>query len=176
MARLFLDTLVRYRNQGRFLIHEFVLMPDHFHILITPAPEVSLERALQLIKGGFSFRVKYELGSNAEVWQEGFTEHRVRNADDYARHAGYIRENPVEAHLAERAATYPYGSAAGGVELDPVPLRLEPGASTPGLKPRTIEDAQVAGPKSGASTDRTEARAVLRTDQARRFHRSEVEK
>jgi len=143
MARLFLDTLARYRNQGRFLIHEFVLMPDHFHLLLTPAPDTSLEKALQLLKGGFSFRVKHELGSNAEVWQEGFTEHRVKNAEDFERHAVYIRENPVRARLAEKAAAYPYASAAGSVEVDPVP---------PGLKPRITKDAVFAGLKSGAST------------------------
>ena len=47
MAYLLLDTLLRYRDQGRFLLHEFVLMPDHFHLLLTPAPEISLEKALQ---------------------------------------------------------------------------------------------------------------------------------
>ena len=61
MAELFLDTLQRYREQHKFLLHEFVLMPDHFHLLLTPAPEVPMEKAVQLIKGGFSFRVKKEL-------------------------------------------------------------------------------------------------------------------
>jgi putative transposase len=126
IARLFLDTLARYRNQGRFLIHEFVLMPDHFHLLLAPAPDISLEKALQLLKGGFSFRVKRELGSNAEVWQEGFAEHRVKNADDFERHAVYVRNNPVRAHLAENAAAYPYGSAAGTVRIDPPPSGLKP--------------------------------------------------
>ncbi len=145
MARLFLDTLARYRNQGRFLIHEFVLMPDHFHLLLTPAPEISLEKVLQLLKGGFSFRVKRELGSNAEIWQEGFTEHRVKGAEDFERHAVYIRENPVRKGLAEDAAAYPYGSAAGSIEVDPAP---------PGLKPSITSDALVAGLKPGASTAR----------------------
>jgi len=144
MARLFLDTLARYRNQGRFLIHEFVLMPDHFHLLLSPAPDISLERALQLLKGGFSFRVKHELGSNAEVWQEGFTEHRVKNAEDFECHAVYVRENPVRARLAENAAAYPYGSAAGSIEVDPAPPRLKP----------SIKDYPLsAGLKSGASTE-----------------------
>ena len=71
MADLFLETLLRYRDQGRFQLHEFVLMPDHFHLLLTPLPEVSLEKAVQLIKGGFSFRVKRELGLNAEIWFYG---------------------------------------------------------------------------------------------------------
>jgi putative transposase len=129
LARLFLDTLLRYRGQRRFLLHEFVLMPDHFHLLLTPAPDVSLEKAVQLIKGGFSFRLKRELGSSAEVWQEGFTEHRVKGAEDFERHAAYIRENPVRARLAENAAAYPYGSAGGCIEIDSTP---------PGLKLRLL--------------------------------------
>jgi putative transposase len=91
MAHLFLDILERYRDQRRFLIHEFVLMPNHVHLLLTPESDVSLEKAVQLVKGGFSFRCKRELGCNAEVWQEGFTEHRVKDAGDFARHAMYIR-------------------------------------------------------------------------------------
>ena len=67
MARLFLEVLLRYRQQHRYLLHEFVLMPDHFHLLITPTE--TLERALQLIKGGFSYRAKKELGFMREIWQ-----------------------------------------------------------------------------------------------------------
>jgi putative transposase len=33
-------------------------MPDHVHVLLTPAHDVSLEKALQFMKGGFSFRLK----------------------------------------------------------------------------------------------------------------------
>lgn len=126
IAQLFLDTLLRYRDQGRFQLHEFVLMPDHFHVLITPAHEVSLEKAVQLIKGGFSFRVNRELGLNLEIWQEGFTEHRVKGAEDFERHAIYFRDNPVRAHLAESPEEYPYGYAGAGMKLDPTPPWLKP--------------------------------------------------
>jgi len=126
MARLFLDTLTRYRSEGRFLLHEFVLMPDHFHLLLTPAHDVSLEKALQFVKGGFSFRVKREMGSSLEIWQAGFTEHRVQDTQDFQRHVVYIRENPVRARLAENAGAYPYGSASGGVKTDPEPPGLKP--------------------------------------------------
>ena len=71
MARLFLDALRNYRAERRYLLHESVFMPEHFHLLLTPAPDVSLEKAVQWIKGGFSFRVKHELGSALEVWQPG---------------------------------------------------------------------------------------------------------
>jgi len=54
-ARLFFKTLLSHRGDA-YLLHEFVLMPDHFHLLITPTS--ALEHAVQLVKGGFSFRVK----------------------------------------------------------------------------------------------------------------------
>jgi putative transposase len=58
LAQLFLRTLEDYRRAGKFLLHEFVLMPDHFHVIITPSHDIPLERAVQFIKGGFSYRVK----------------------------------------------------------------------------------------------------------------------
>ncbi len=68
-AALFIDTLYHYRGSA-YLLHEFVVMPDHVHALLTPL--TSLEKAVQFIKGGFSFRARKELGSNMEVWQQGF--------------------------------------------------------------------------------------------------------
>jgi len=70
MARLFLDVLQHYHLQKKYLLHEFVLMPDHFHLLITPTE--TLERALQLIKGGFSYRAKKELRFIGEIWQPSY--------------------------------------------------------------------------------------------------------
>src|SRR5580700_4981462 len=58
MAGLLVDVLAENRRKRRFLLHEFVIMPNHFHLLLTPAAEVPLEKALQLIKGGFSYRAK----------------------------------------------------------------------------------------------------------------------
>ena len=46
-------------------------MPEHFHLLLTPAPDVSWEKLAQFIKGGFCFSVKHELGLAIEVWQPG---------------------------------------------------------------------------------------------------------
>ncbi|HZQ95037.1 MAG TPA: transposase [Candidatus Sulfotelmatobacter sp.] len=115
-SRLFLLTLAHYREQGKFLLHEFVIMPDHVHALLTPDPLISLERAMQFIKGGFSYRLKLR----APVWQESFTNHRVRDFEDYENHREYIRMNPVRALLAERAELYPYSSAAGAIRMDPV--------------------------------------------------------
>ena len=112
-----------YRGSAYFL-HEFVVMPDHIHILLTP--KTSLEKVFQFIKGGFSYRAKKELGSNMEVWQKGFTDHRIRHAGDYLLHVSGIQENPVRKDLCERAEEFAYSSAHAGVELDPVSQGLKP--------------------------------------------------
>src|SRR6185312_14216277 len=80
-AKLLIDTLYHYRGQS-YLLYEFVIMPDHVHVLITP--QTSLKKAVQFIKGGFSYRAKKELGSPMEVWQTGFQAHRLRDANDYS--------------------------------------------------------------------------------------------
>jgi len=122
-ARLFIDTLYHYRGAA-YQLHEFVVMPDHIHILMTP--KASLERAVQFIKGGFSFRAKKELNSNLEVWQKGFQDHRIRDARDYVEHVTYIHQNPVRAGYCQNAQEFPYSSAHAGFELDPVPQGLKP--------------------------------------------------
>lgn len=120
-----LDVLKQNRAQRRLLLHEFVIMPDHLHLLLTPAADVSLEKAVQFIKGGFSFRVKKELGYRWEVWQQSFTEHRVKDAGDYGRHRDYIRMNPVRAGLVRAPEEYPFSSESV-TDLDPCPPGLKP--------------------------------------------------
>jgi putative transposase len=126
MSRLLIEVLIDNRAKGRFLLHEFVLMPDHFHLILTPAPQASLEKAVQFVKGGFSYRVKKDLKRNLEVWQAGFTNHRIRDSEDYRQHCSYIRQNPVKAGLAASPERFPWSSAFSGAELDEAPPGLKP--------------------------------------------------
>ena len=116
-ARLFLKTLYSYRRKGRFQLHAFVVMPEHVHLLLTPANDVTIERAIQFVKGGFSHAFGFEF-RGGEVWQRGFTDHRIRDAEDLARHRDYIHQNPVKRRMVERAAEYRYCSAYPGFKLD----------------------------------------------------------
>ena len=125
-ARLFFKNLLAHRGEA-YLLHEFVLMPDHFHLLITPTS--ALEHAVQLVKGGFSYRAKKELMSNAEIWHRGFADHRIRDGEDYDKHVHYIHLNPVKEHLCASPAEYRYSSAYLGWKLDPTPQWLKPHAN-----------------------------------------------
>jgi REP element-mobilizing transposase RayT len=70
-AELFIATLFRYRDAGRFLLHGFAVMPDHVHILVTPAIDASTSRCIQLIKGGHSFAVRHNVPGG--IWHAGIT-------------------------------------------------------------------------------------------------------
>ena len=118
-AELLQRTILDYHDQGKFLLHAFVIMPDHLHALITPAPDVSLEKAMQYIKGGFSFRLKSKL----DVWMRSFNETQIQTADQFSNCVRYIEENPVRRGLVSAARAYPYGSVANGC-ADPIPDHL----------------------------------------------------
>jgi putative transposase len=105
-AELFLETLQHYRREGHYKLHAFVVMPDHIHLLITPQI-ITLERAVQLIKGGFSHRLE----SKSPIWQKGFTDRRMRDRADFFTHKNYIHDNPVRAHLCQRQEDFPFSSA-----------------------------------------------------------------
>jgi len=119
-AELFEWTIIDYRSQGRFLLHAFVIMPDHFLALITPAPDVSLEKAMQFIKGGFSFRLK----SKFDVWMRSFNESQIMSEEKFMSCVRYIEENPVRRGLVSTPQAYPFSSAARA-PLDPMPLHLK---------------------------------------------------
>ncbi len=96
-------------------------MPEHVHLLLTPAQEVTLEHAIQLIKGAYSHALGSILGRKREIWQRGFTDHRIRNGQDFLHHQNYIHQNPVERNLVENPPDYRYCSAYPGFKLDPWP-------------------------------------------------------
>src|SRR5213080_3507563 len=91
-----------------------------------PPPEFLWSGAMQFIKGGFSYRVKKELTVNMEIWERGYVDHRIRDAEDYARHVVYVRQNPALAHIVEREEDYAYSSAHPEFQLDECPQGLKP--------------------------------------------------
>jgi putative transposase len=139
-ARLIVDVLGHYDGTG-YILHAYVVMPDHLHILLSPTAAV--EKAVQLIKGGFSFRAKRELGWNGEIWQPGFTDHRIRDSEDWDRHLEYIRMNPIEARLVEDSALYGWM----GFPSRDFPQRLKPQTQSTGnvrAEARTLQASPAA--------------------------------
>lgn len=118
--------LQHYRREGRYLLHAFVIMPNHIHLLITPTG-ITLERSMQFIKGSFSHRLR----SKFPVWQRGFDDRRMRTQEEFLSAKAYIHQNPVEAKLVMNAGDYRWSSAwigwdptvtlGGGAQILPTP-------------------------------------------------------
>jgi hypothetical protein len=59
-----------------------------------------------------------------EIWQRGFTDHGIRDEQDYINHRDYIRQNAVGKRLVWKPEEYPYCSAYPGFMLDPAPQKF----------------------------------------------------
>jgi putative transposase len=119
-ANLFINVLQEQRTKNRIQLHAFVIMPDHAHLLLTPAPEISLEKAMQCIKGGFSFRLKSKL----DVWERSYDSRRIIDTNDYTTHLTYIHQNPIRANLTSELSLYPHSSANPTHPSNPAPTHL----------------------------------------------------
>ena len=111
MAILLIDVLRTCASSGKFIVHDFVVMPDHLHVQLSVDSTLSIEKAMQLVKGGFSYRAKKELGFAGEIWQKGFFEVRINDRQSFVRHREYIEQNPVKARLVDSPEKFPYSSA-----------------------------------------------------------------
>jgi putative transposase len=95
-------------------------MPDHIHLILTPSPDISLEKAMQYIKGGFSFRLK----SKMEVWERGLsrTSHQESRRLSESPHLRGTKSSPEADRI--RSTEDPYSSVTRRDLLDPCPTHL----------------------------------------------------
>jgi putative transposase len=112
LASLLTDVLLKNADQGRFDLHAYVVMPNHTHALFTIHHNMTVERAAQYIKGGFSFRAKKELGYPFDVWQAGYAEERIYTVQHFESVVEYIHMNPVKEGLVSSPELFPHSSAA----------------------------------------------------------------
>ncbi len=90
-------------------LHAWVLMPDHFHIIISSPnhyPDVLVKR----------FKLKYRslyqsrTGYSDRLWQHRFWDHIIRNEEDLQRRFDYIHYNPVKHGLSGKTVAWKWSS------------------------------------------------------------------
>ena len=126
VAEILVQRILGCRDKGAYQLHEFVVMPNHFHLVMTPGATTTLEKAMQLIKGGSSHEIHAQRGNKMEIWQVGFHDWTIRDVEDYRAKVRYIHMNPVQARLVERPEDWPFGSASGKFSLDPESEKYKP--------------------------------------------------
>ena len=108
--------VVDYFEQGAktdYVLHAWVVMPNHVHILLTPHTDVS--RLLQKLKGYTAREANKLLGGTGKpFWQDESYDRLVRSSEEFRRIQNYIIQNPVRAGLARSAEEYRWSSAWDG--------------------------------------------------------------
>jgi REP element-mobilizing transposase RayT len=106
---------------NHYELHAYVVMPNHVHLLITPA--ISLSNLMRSLKGITAKRGNEMLGLVGQpFWQEESYDHLVRNRSEFEKIQTYIESNPVRASLVSEPHKYRRStahSATGGSPADP---------------------------------------------------------
>jgi len=98
IAQLVGDAL-RYFDGKRYLLGEWVVMPNHVHAIVTPAPDYELSTILHSWKSYTAQQINKVLKKTGSVWQEESYDHIVRNPAELQRIEQYIVENPLKAGI-----------------------------------------------------------------------------
>ncbi|MGE5487358.1 MAG: transposase [bacterium] len=95
---------------GHYVLHAFVVMPNHVHLLLTA--QVELPRLTKSLKGITAKRANILLALTGNpFWQEESYDHAVRHEREFESIRRYIEEDPVRAGLVRHACDYRWSSA-----------------------------------------------------------------
>ena len=118
----FLNILEETRRKYRFVVHGYVVMPEHFHLLITEPEEGDPSVVMKVIKERFSRQLNRRLRKLAAVqdtlweqvrepvWQKRFYDFNVWSARKQMEKLRYMHRNPVKRGLVERPEQWKWSS------------------------------------------------------------------
>jgi putative transposase len=121
---LFLKVLEQVRRRYQFVVVGYVVMPEHFHLLISEPQERTPSTVMQALKLGFARRVLAEQRRRAHnpapgdlfehklqsIWQARFYDFNVWTARKRVEKLRYMHRNPVKRGLVESPELWRWSS------------------------------------------------------------------
>jgi REP element-mobilizing transposase RayT len=95
------STALEFFDGERYVLGEYVIMPNHVHVLVAPKEGHSLSSILHSWKRFSAREINRRAGRDGQLWQHESFDHLVRDAGSLAGFVRYIRENPENAKLRE---------------------------------------------------------------------------
>ena len=105
IAKIVAESL-RFDNGKHYILGDFVVMPNHVHVLVCLLGERDLEKQCYSWKKYTATRINRSLGRSGRFWQEESFDHLVRNPEQYEYFRKYIAENPIKAGLQDGEYLY----------------------------------------------------------------------
>jgi putative transposase len=107
---IFWSTFAEVRQDIPLELRHWVLIPDHFHMLVTPHGN-TLSEFMRRFKVTCAARYRQRLHViRGRFWQNRFWDHVIRDDDDMQWHANYIYINPIKHGLVTAAEKWQYPS------------------------------------------------------------------
>ncbi|HXS68228.1 MAG TPA: primosomal protein N', partial [Candidatus Polarisedimenticolia bacterium] len=113
-AALIVENALRHFDGVRYQLGDFVVMPNHVHVLIRPAKDAALEDILHSWKSFTANRANALLKTSGTFWRNEYFDHLVRSQAQYEKFRQYIVENPVKGRL--KAGSYRLGRGSFQLE------------------------------------------------------------
>lgn len=92
-TRKIVDESLHYLDNRLYRLIAYVVMPNHVHLLIVPAADLSY--IMQNLKRYTSIRINKLLGTNGSLWQKEYFDHLVRSRRSFNDILDYIQNNPA---------------------------------------------------------------------------------
>jgi REP element-mobilizing transposase RayT len=103
---------LKFFHEQRYLLREWVVMPNHVHVIVWPMPNHILSAIVKSWKQFTSLRAGRMLSlESARFWQPESYDHWIRDDQERSRIARYIRGNPVKAGLCAQPEDWRWRSA-----------------------------------------------------------------
>lgn len=93
------EDCLRHFDGQRYHLGDFVIMPNHVHLLVVPQPSFDLSKILHTWKSFTAKEINKRLRKTGPFWQKESYDHIVRNRTDLDRIIKYTAENPAKANL-----------------------------------------------------------------------------
>ncbi|NMB26841.1 MAG: hypothetical protein GX987_02160 [Tissierellia bacterium] len=109
-CELFLNILTYNKFYCDYNIYAFIIMPDHFHIIIQPTGEMNISEIMKKIKGNFSRFYNKIFNNQGKVLQKGYYDKIIRDEKHLIEIIEYIHNNPINKGIVENVDDYIYSS------------------------------------------------------------------
>lgn len=107
----FLQSLFRYKQRFNFKLFAFVLMDNHFHLVLQTNPIHNISKIMHSLLLSFSCKYRNNYHYVGHVWQGRFIS-KIITGDQYILECiEYIHNNPVRAKMTKNSVDYIWSSA-----------------------------------------------------------------
>ena len=96
---LFEEVLVRAKVKFSFTIENFVIMGNHYHLIIKPGPGENLSKLMQWIMSVYAMAYNRETGRTGHFWGGRFFSRILDSLQQFLKVFEYIDFNPQKAQL-----------------------------------------------------------------------------